>query len=369
MLFAGHAGGTQPTKPAGLWWPYKQSFAVGSTELPILLSIVLVVQNYADRIPEVVRDAGAIASQLVSDYEIVIVDNGSTDATSKILRGLTSEGGEANLQIYTLAGHVDDLTARWVGVENSLGDVVVCLDPRHGDLEQLEPLTRKVADGNDTVFTMRTFPKGRRSLPRILLYRIFGVATKLSTGLDLNSYSTSLIAISRRVVNDLLPFPDPQSKFRNLASTTGFRRTSIRIPLQQSSANKIKLRESLSRGIQLVTSSSENPMRLATTLSAVGAFGSFIYSVYVVFIWAFKEDIAPGWVSLSMQQSGMFFLISLVLLVLSEYVLEISRKANSGPAYYIADEFTSARLIRKERLNIEVDGAMIPKSQKSLFKS
>ena len=368
-LFAGNAGGTQPTKPADLSWPYQLGFAVGSPEIPVLLSIVLVVQNYADQIPEVVRDVGAISSHLVSDYEIVIVDNGSTDATSKILRGLTSEGGEANLQVYTLAGHVDDLTARWVGVENSLGDVVVCLDPRHGDLEQLEPLTRKAADGNDIVFTMRTFPKGRRSLPRILLYRIFGVATKFSTGLDLNSYSTSLIAISRRVVNYLLQFPDPQIKFRNLASTTGFRRTSIKIPLQRGSANKIKLRESLSRGIQLVTSSSENPMRLATTLSAVGAFASFIYSVYVVFIWAFKEDIAPGWVSLSMQQSGMFFLISLVLLVLSEYVLEISRKANSGPAYYIADEFTSARLIRKERLNIEVDGAMIPKAQKSLFKS
>jgi hypothetical protein len=129
------------------------------------------------------------------------------------------------------------------------------------------------------------------------------------------------------------------------------------------------MRESLSRGIQLVTSSSESPLRLATTLSAVGAFASLAYSIYVVFIWAIKEDVAPGWASLSLQQSGMFFLISLVLLVLSEYVLEISRKANSGPAYYIADEFTSAKLTRKERLNVEVDGAMMPKPQKSLFKS
>lgn len=342
---------------------------MSSPQLPVLLTVVLVTQNYADRIPELIRETGAIASRLASDYEIVIVDNGSTDTTSAILRGLTSKGGEANLQVYTLAGRVDDLTARWVGVENSLGDVVVCLDSPHVDLEQLEPLTRKTVDGNDIVFTMRTFPKGRRDLPRILLYRGFGVATKLSTGLDLNSYSTSLIAISRRVVNYLLQFPDPQSKFRNLASTTGFRRTSIRIPLRRSSGNKIRLRESLSRGVQLVTSSSENPMRLATTLSSVGAFASFLYSVYVVFIWAFKEDIAPGWVSLSIQQSGMFFLISLVLLVLSEYVLEISRKANSGPTYYIADEFTSARLTRKERLNIEVDGAMMPNAQKSLFKS
>jgi glycosyltransferase involved in cell wall biosynthesis len=57
---------------------------VSSTEIPVLLSIVLVVQNYADRIPEVVRDAGAIAFQLVSDYEIVIVDNGSPSARKDV---------------------------------------------------------------------------------------------------------------------------------------------------------------------------------------------------------------------------------------------------------------------------------------------
>jgi hypothetical protein len=55
--------------------------------------------------------------------------------------------------------------------------------------------------------------------------------------------------------------------------------------------------------------------------------------------------------------------------VLSEYILEISRKVNSGPAYYIADEFTSVKLTRKKRLNVEVDGAMMPNPQKSLFNS
>jgi len=342
---------------------------MSSTQIPVLLSVVLVAQNDADRISCIIRSTGEMASRLVSDYEIVIVDNGSTDTSSEVLRELTTDGGEANLQVYTLAGRVDDLTARWVGVENSLGDIVVCLDPRQGDLDQLGLLTSQAANGNDIVFTMRSFPKGRRSQPKTLLYRAFGIATKLSTGLNLDSYSTSLISISRRVVNYLLQFPDPQIKFRNLASTTGFRRTSIRIPFQSSNTNTINLRESLSRGIQLVTSSSESPLRLATTLSAVGAFASLAYSIYVVFIWAIKEDVAPGWASLSLQQSGMFFLISLVLLVLSEYVLEISRKANSGPAYYIADEFTSAKLTRKERLNVEVDGAMMPKPQKSLFKS
>jgi hypothetical protein len=340
---------------------------MASAEISALLSVVFAVHNEVESLHSIIARIEGIASHLVSDYEIVIVDNGSTDQTSQALHRLTSEDGVANLQVYTLAGRVDDLTARWVGVENSLGDIVICIDPRYGDIEHLELLVKESAYSNDIVFTRRTFPRGRRSLPRTLLYRVFGAVTKISTGLDLDSYSTSLIAISRRVVNYLLQFPDPQIKFRNLPSTTGFSRTSITIPLQRTNVRNIKLRESLSRGIQLVTSSSDNPLRLATSLSAFGAFTSLAYSIYVVFIWTLKEDVAPGWVSLSMQQSGMFFLISFVLLVLSEYVLEISRKANSGPSYYIADELTSAKLTRKARLNVEVDGGLTSRPAKALF--
>ena len=106
----------------------------------------------------------------------------------------------------------------------------------------------------------------------------------------------------------------------------------------------------------------------ATELGDVAASLGIPYYLGMDPMERFNEDIAPGWASLSLQQSAMFFLISIVLLVLSEYVLEISRKANSGPEYYIADELTSVKLTRKERLNVEVDGVMAPKSQRALFK-
>ena len=57
--------------------------------------------------------------------------------------------------------------------------------------------------------------------------------------------------------------------------------------------------------------------------------------------------------SLSLQQSGMFFLISMVLLVLGEYILHMARLSSEGPPYHVAQEFTSARLTRRERLNVE----------------
>jgi TRAP-type mannitol/chloroaromatic compound transport system permease large subunit len=85
-----------------------------------------------------------------------------------------------------------------------------------------------------------------------------------------------------------------------------------------------------------------------------GAAANLIYSIYVIAVGLLKSDVAPGWVTLSLQQSGMFFLLSLVLLVLGEYILQVATRTNEGPAYHVAQEFTSAIMTRREKLNIEV---------------
>lgn len=341
---------------------YQQNKRGIPSRLPLLLSIVITVQDAADQIATWLQRASEHASFLVSDHEIIIVDNGSVDQTLAVLRELASDRGIANLQIFSLAGHVDDLTARWVGVENSLGDLVVCLDWQQDDLTFLEEMVQKASEGYDVVFTKKSLLRSKTKPANVLIYRAFGLAIRLSTGMAIDSYSTTFIAVSRRIVSYLLQFPDPQIKFRNLGSSTGFKRTCIHLSPNPDYRPKIKLRQSIPRGIRLLTSSTDSPLRFATGLSALAALFSIFYSIYIFLIWAFKRDVAPGWVSLSMQQSAMFFLISLVLMIMSEYILEITRKANSGPPYYIADEFTSARLTRKERLNIEIEDKDMTKS-------
>jgi hypothetical protein len=103
----------------------------------------------------------------------------------------------------------------------------------------------------------------------------------------------------------------------------------------------------------MLISSTRAPMRMVTALSLFGAVMNLMYCAYVVGIALFKTDVAAGWTSLSLQQSGMFFLISLVLLVLGEYILNMASFSNDGPLYYIGQEFTSCRMTRLERLNVE----------------
>ena len=98
-------------------------------EIKILLSIVIVIRDNYDILHNLLNRIEDIASSLVSDYEIIIIDNGSSDINSQIFKELTSEKGFPNLQIYKLVSYTDNLTARWVGFENSIGDFVVSFDP------------------------------------------------------------------------------------------------------------------------------------------------------------------------------------------------------------------------------------------------
>ena len=141
--------------------------------------------------------------------------------------------------------------------------------------------------------------------------------------------------------------------YRHLPATGGFARVNLSYSATPKTSHTKNLGESIDRGMRLLVSTTQAPMRLVTTLSLFGAVANLFYSIYVLAIAFFKADVAAGWVSLSLQQSGMFFLISLVLLVLGEYILHMASLSNEGPLYHVGQEFTSARMTRREKLNIE----------------
>jgi hypothetical protein len=142
--------------------------------------------------------------------------------------------------------------------------------------------------------------------------------------------------------------------YRHLPASGGFAKSTLSYSAKpRVQTVRQRLGDSIDRGMRLLVSTTRAPMRLVTSLCLFGAFANILYSVYVVAVGLLKADVAPGWISLSLQQSGMFFLISLVLLVLGEYVLNMASLSNQGPDYHIGQEFTSARMTRREKLNVE----------------
>lgn len=327
---------------------------------PIFLSLVCVVRNQSPELIDITTDLSVRLSSVVNNYELIMVDNASTDDSVSRFIEMTSETGLPNLQVYTLTKEVDKDTAAWVGVENALGDYVVVFDPQVDDLSVLPELLEQARKGVDAVFA-KNLRKPRQRLIYRLASTVFDFLYAQFAGIHLVNEAPRYRILSKRIVNFILQHPQPALAYRHLPATGGFSRATLEYRGRRVVAPRICLRESIDRGIRLLVTTTRGPMRLVTSLSLFGAIANLVYSAYVLLIGVFKEDVAPGWVSLSLQQSGMFFLISLVLLVLGEYILGMTSFSCSGPAYHVTHEFTSARQTRKEKLNIEDAEAVQPR--------
>jgi hypothetical protein len=323
-----------------------------STKLPIFLSLVITTRNQADQIRPSLAEVSQMLTRLVSDHEIIIVDNASDDDSLLHLKALTDADGLPNLQIYALTKEVDADTAAWVGLESALGDFVVVIDPLVDDINFLPKMLDKAVSGADVVFANNE-QKSAQSFAYHAAYVIFNLLYKWLNGIHLAKEAPQYRVLSKCIVNFILQHPQPAMTYRHLPATGGF----SRINLSYSTAPKIshikQLGESIDRGMRMLVSTTRVPMRLVTSLSLFGAVANLLYSIYVVAVALLKVDVAPGWISLSLQQSGMFCLISLVLLVLGEYILNMVSLQNEGPLYHVGQEFTSVRMTSREKLNIE----------------
>lgn len=323
---------------------------------PIFLSLVLVARNQSEDFEALLSGFGKILSDLVADYELIVIDNASDDDSVTVLKNLTGERGLPNLQIYALTKEVDIDTASWVGLENALGDFVAIIDPSSDDISFLPEMLDKAVSGADVVFATNQIKPFQSPLYRAAS-AVFNTLYKWFNGIRLDREAPQYRVISKRVVNFILQHNQPSVTYRHLPATGGFARVNLTYRAEPKVRPTKRLGESLDRGVRMLVSTTRAPMRIVTGLSLFGALANMLYSVYVVLIGVFKTDVAAGWVSTSLQQSGMFFLISLVLLVLGEYILHMASLSNGGPLYHLGQEFTSTRMTRREKLNIEETGS------------
>lgn len=323
-------------------------------EFPVFLTVVLVMRNLSDRLDCILENATELLMPLVKDYELVIVDNASEDGSVARLKKFTSQDGLPNLQVYALTKEVDADTASWVGLENALGDFVAVIDPLSDDLGFLPNMLEEATSGSDVVFANNE-RRHRQGAAYGVANITFHWLYKKINGIDLAKEAPQYRILSRNVINFILRHPQPSITYRHLPATGGFARSNMEYSAAPLAINNKRLRDSMDRGMRLLVSTTRVPMRLVTILSLIGAGGNIIYSLYILAIVFIKDNVAPGWASMSLQISSMFFLISLVLLVLGEYILNMASLSNEGPLYHVGQEFTSVRMTKRERLNIEED--------------
>lgn len=329
----------------------RSPFIPPDSPAPVFLSVVVVQRNGATQLAADLAAVVAAVAPLVGDYEVVVVDNASRDDSVAVLKALTAESALPNLQIFALANEVDADTAIWVGLENALGDFVAVFDLGQDDPAVLAPMLDRAVHGADVVYAVN-----EASPPAGLVYRALGGAFEvfyaLAHGVRFVRDTRPFRLLSRNAVNLVLRHPTPTFTYRHLAQLAGFEQEQILYSTPARRPRPKAIGASVDRGLRLLISTTRAPMRSVTWLATVAAGLNVLYSAYVVAVYVLKDDVAPGWTTLSLQTSGMFLLTSLILLVLGEYVLQLTMTLRSGTPWHVAREFTSATVRRRRPLNV-----------------
>ena len=317
----------------------------------VFLSVIYVLNNDLDQLHKILKNTTQVISPIVADYEIIIIDNVSDKNKSvSLLKKLAKELN--NLQIYVLNKQVEENIASCIGLDKSLGDFVAILNPSVDDISFLPKMLDKAVNNFDLIIAHNTNKHIRSFLYRFarkIFDNLYKFLNKTTITKDIFPYRL----FSRRITNQILQDPHPEMMLRHLPASIGYEigemnySSEFRITLDTSFVY------SLRKGLKFLISTSDAPMRIVSMLAVFGALINVVYSIYILIIAFVKENVAAGWTTLSLQQSGMFFLISIFFFILSEYILNMKNSTIKEYSKHIRQEFGSDIITRHSKINLK----------------
>lgn len=316
------------------------------------LTAVFVVRVFNPPV-ETVRALVDALAERVADFNIVIVANGVDSGAALALNALVNEIPDVTI-VYIAPEQHDDV-ARLLGIEQAIGDYILLCTPTLAEIADLDRLFAHISKGNDVVIGRR---RGGLAVARgplnALCFSIFRQVFRLATGRHYAKSHPAFLLLSRAAALHIAGSPEGEVLIRSGEIGRGFPLKIVDLPdAPDFYGQGIDLRTGVSRAIRLLVTTSSFPLRMTSYIGMIGGLGSLVYAIFALAVWAIKRDVAPGWTSLSLQLSGICFLMSLMFFLMAEYLMQIfASLPPRSRRHLIAREVSSQFSRRKNRLNV-----------------
>ena len=312
-----------------------------------MLSVVVPMFDEEAVLPHTLPRMRAALDALDCDYELICVDDGSSDATIALLRA--ARAGWPQLRIVRLranAGHQAALTA---GFDVAGGDFVVTIDADLQDPPELiaTMLARAVDEGVDVVYAVRTDRTSDTAFKRITAGAYYRVARRVA-GPQVPTHAGDFRLMSRAAVEALRTLPERHRVYRLLIPWLGFPSATVSYTRSARAAGTTKY--PLSKMVRLaadsITSFTAAPLRIATWLGAGGFAVCLVVGTTSVIAY-FAGATVPGWASLTVAVMFLGAVQLLCLGLLGEYVARLYAEMQQRPLYFVAEDTGSPATARK----------------------
>src|ERR1700726_57442 len=306
------------------------------------LSIVVPLYNWAAGLASLHERLSGLARTLRQLYrlgcEVVYVDDGSTDATLSIARGLAADA--LDVQVVSLSRNFGKEAALMAGLDHARRGAVLFMD---GDGQHPPDLVEKlvghwIEGGYDVVYTAKAHRDNESFLRRLAVhgfYALINWGARQKIPEDAGDFRL----LSPRAVAALRQLPERNRFFKGLASWIGFRQ--IRVDYEPAARAHGNTTFSPGRlvglSIEGLTSFSVAPLRFASLLGVLLATGAFLFGLSILWETLVDGESVPGYPSLVVGLMTIGGVQLIMIGIVGEYIGKILSELKARPIYFVAE--------------------------------
>jgi polyisoprenyl-phosphate glycosyltransferase len=306
------------------------------------LSIVVPVYNEAVGLPLLHERLRALGKALRQRYglacEVVYIDDGSTDATLAIARGLLADA--LDVQVVSLSRNFGKEAALMAGLDHARRGAVLFMD---GDGQHPPDLVEKLVGhwidgGFDVVYTAKAH-RDNESLMRRLAVHGFYALINWGARQKIPEDAGDFRLLSPRAAAALRQLPERNRFFKGLASWIGFRQ--IRVDYEPAARAHGVTTFSAGRlvglSIEGLTSFSVAPLRFASLLGVLLASAAFLFGLSILWETMMSGKSVPGYPSLVVGLMTIGGVQLIMIGIVGEYIGKILSELKARPIYFVAE--------------------------------
>jgi glycosyltransferase involved in cell wall biosynthesis len=319
-----------------------------------MISIIIPCYNEAQDLERLINKVSLAMSSLARRYEIIVVDDGSTDKSVEVLKKITSN--KSFLKTVVLRRNYGQTAAMMAGIDYSTGDIIIPLDADlQNDPDDIPSLLAKIDEGFDVVSGWR---KNRRDNAIKRNFPSF-VANKLISwisGLHLNDYGCSLKAYRREVIKDVRLYGEMHRFIPIYASWLGAKVTEIPVSHHPRvhGSSKYGLERSIKVILDLIVvkflaSFAHKPIYLFGGFGFLALVTAFCVGLYTLWLKIFEAvSFIETPLPLLVVMLSIFGFVSILMGLIAELVMRTYYESQSKNIYLVREEVNCQK---KPRIN------------------
>ncbi len=304
----------------------------------MMISIVIPVLNEEKLIDELYNQTATTLNAITSDWEVICVNDGSTDNTLQKL--ILIHEKDPRWKIISFSKNFGHQPAIWAGLKNAQGDFVGIMD---GDLQDapshFTEFLQQLSPTVDIVYAVRI--KRKENYFKRLAYRSFYRLMKNVLGVKVPLDSGDFCLMKKKVVNEMMEMPEHSLFIRGIRSWVGFNQ--VGIPCERNERfngqPKYSTRKLMKLAYDGMFSFSDFPIKFLGRLGLIIILASIAYAGYIITKRLMWGQVPQGFTTLIIVILFFGGVQLVTVRILGEYLLRIYNESRKRPLYIISNKY------------------------------